>query len=241
MSEFSDYAVEVGEYSDIAIDTHHDSSAIIPVLAYGDTTNGTLKIARGKTTTPTSSNAVITTAGTTPSATRGWYYTTIANPTGAQLGNYVSMTIDDSGNLHIATQDATNGDLYYLYLTYSSSADSGYTLVSCTKVDAENSVGKWTDIKLTDSSKLGLLAGPVISYLDATNINSKKAVKAAFVNSASAAATGVWDHMVAPVTYAGYDEKTSLVLSAYDGASVLSRIGIGYKSASFATAFMRSE
>src|SRR5574344_1337711 len=249
VSAFSDYEVEVGEQSDIVIDTVKataDSSSITPVIAYCDSTNGTLKIARGKSTAPTTTGAVITSAGTTPSATRGWYYTTIdKTASDITLGGYVSMAIDAGGNLHIATQDTTNGDLYYLYLTYSGNADNGYTLVSCTKVDSENSVGKWTDIKLTSSSGTssvyGLECYPVISYLDATNVNSKKAVKVAFVNSATSATAGVWDHMTAPLTYSGYDEKTSLVLSAYDGTSVKSRLGIGYKSASFATAFMRSE
>ena len=255
---YSDYAANVGKYSDIVLDTVNGGSAAspIPVIAYCVTNVSSgevsLRIARGKSTSPSTSGAVVTTEGTTPtSVTRGWYYTDVTSsssnliPSGVQLGNYVSMAIDAGGNLHIATQDAENGDLYYIYLTYSSSADSGYTVAACCKVDSANSVGKWNDIKLEASSGSGSLYGlkcsPVISYLDATNIENKKAVKTAFVASSTSATAGVWEHMTAPATYAANDEKTSLVLSALDSGSTSCKLGIGYQSASFATAFLRGE
>lgn len=254
---YSDYAANVGKYSDIVLDTVNGGSAAspIPVIAYCVTnvSNGdvSLRIARGKTTAPTTTGAVVTSEGTTPTATRGWYYTDVTSetssliPDGVQLGNYVSMAIDGGGNLHIATQDAENGDLYYVYLTYSSSADSGYSVAACYKVDSANSVGKWTDIKLESSSGSGSVYGlkcsPVISYLDATNIENKKAVKTAFVSSSTSATSGIWEHMTSPATYAANDEKSSLVLSALDSGSVSCKLGIGYQSASFATAFLRGE
>ncbi|WP_407425168.1 hypothetical protein [Treponema sp.] len=255
---YSDYAANVGKYSDIVLDTVNGGSAAspIPVIAYCVTnvSNGdvSLRIARGKSTAPSTTGAVVTSEGTTPTGvTRGWYYTdvTASNssliPSGVQLGNYVSMAIDATGNLHIATQDAEDGDLYYIYLTYSSAADSGYTVAACCKVDSANSVGKWTDIKLESSSGSGSVYGlkcaPVISYLDATNIENKKAVKTAFVSSSTSATSGIWEHMTSPATYAANDEKSSLVLSALDSGSVSCKLGIGYQSASFATAFLRGE
>ena len=255
---YSDYAANVGKYSDIVLDTVNGGSdaSPIPVIAYSviDVSSGdvSLRIARGKSTAPSTTGAVVTSEGTTPTnVTRGWYYTDVtpANssliPSGVQLGNYVSMAIDAGGNLHIATQDAEDGDLYYIYLTYSSSADSGYTVAACYKVDSANSVGKWTDIKLESSSGTdsvyGLKCSPVISYLDATNIENKKAIKTAFVASSTNATDGVWEHMTAPATYAANDEKSSLVLSALDSGNTSCKLGIGYQSASFATAFLRGE
>ncbi len=237
----------VGKYSDIGF----ANSSGYPVIAYSDDTNNVLKIAVANAIRPqnSASSAFYSDGNTNPTESDAWTKTTVQNLLDVTLGKYVTMAVDSVETngyygLHIATQDSSNGDLYYLYLTMNSEK-TAYEIQACIKVDSANSVGKWTCIKLTDSSKSGLLAKPVISYIDGTNQETLKAIKTAFVTEAKSMTEGTWEHMTVPCVSAGEDFRTTLAINGTtgvtDGDSKSSRFGIGYKSNYLDVVFLRGE
>ena len=86
---------DVGVWSDIQIDDigGTDTTDWRPVIAYYDTTNKALKVARGNSKQP--------------SGTAQWTKQTV--PLSSNIGEYVSMKIDASGNLHIAAYKNSTG------------------------------------------------------------------------------------------------------------------------------------
>lgn len=240
-SSITAYGDNVGKYSDIVV-----NSSGYPIIAYSDETNNVLKVAypsgsgSGSMYLPKNTSGYAMKSSTTnPTSANAWSYITVtgtdSSGTALQLGKYTSLAIDGSNNLHIATQDSRNGDLYYVYIPCSSGTTYGTPVI--TKIDSTNSVGKWTDIKLTTSSSTGLSAGPVISYLDSTNVETLKAVKVAYYDTTNS----VWETMTVPAVSSAVDERTTLVVEAVDGDSVTSKLGIGYKSNYLDTAFLRGE
>lgn len=214
-----------GQWSDIKIVAKNNTA--IPVIAYyvsDGIGSGTVKIAQGKSTAPQSNSST------------GWTYSTVSKPSGANdFGRYVSMEMDSSGGLHITAQDATNGILYYGYLT---ETNGEYSLDSngWQAVDSTNSVGRWTDIKLEDSSQTGLNCKPVITYQNAGKLNTVEAIKIAYLDFENS-----WEAQTSPTVFEPNDEKLSLVITANDTNNVKNRYAIGFNSNQFAVDFLRDE
>ena len=104
------------------------------------------------------------------------------------------------------------------------------------KIDATSSVGRWTDIKLADSSKTGLDAKPVVTYMDATKLDTTQAVKVAFVEDET------WESMTAPSEkQAGSQYKMSLVVDVLDKNNKSNKLAVGFNSDMFAVDFLRGE
>ena len=114
------------------------------------------------------------------------------------VGQYVSMTIDSSGGIHIAAFDANGSDLKYIYLT--SYNATTYTEVT---VDAAGSVGNWTSIKINNENK------PVIAYYNATETGGHDAIKLAIsrnvvgsvtagIDSSTDYTSTGWEYMTIP-------------------------------------------
>ncbi|MCR4743037.1 MAG: hypothetical protein K5866_09240, partial [Treponema sp.] len=225
---------DVGEYSAIKID--NSGAEPIPVVAYYDKQNKKLKIARGSSTAPVSERyggTIGTGADETP-----WIYTTVTSPSGcSDFGRYVSMEMDNSGNLHIAAQDVTNGILYYGLFTLS--GDSTYKLSggSWTAVDSTSSVGRWNDIKLENYAGTSMATcKPVITYQNASRLNTTSALKIAYVD-----ANGDWEAMTSPSVYEAQDSKLSTIVTAIDKENVTNRYAIGFNSTVLAVDFLRGE
>ena len=225
---------DVGEYSAIKID--NSGAEPIPVVAYYDKQNKQLKIARGGSSAPVSKRyggAIGTGADASP-----WTYTTVTSPSGSSdFGRYVSMEMDNSGNLHIAAQDVTNGILYYGLFTLS--GDSTYELSggSWTAVDSTSSVGRWNDIKLENYAGTSMATcKPVITYQDASRLNTTAAVKIAFVDE-----SGSWEAMTSPSVFEAQDSKLSTIVTAIDKDNITNRFAIGFNSTELAVDFLRNE
>lgn len=225
---------DVGEYSAIKID--NSGAEPIPVVAYYDKQNKQLKIARGGSSAPVSKRyggAIGTGADASP-----WIYTTVTSPSGSSdFGRYVSMEMDNSGNLHIAAQDVTNGILYYGLFTLS--GDSTYELSggSWTAVDSTSSVGRWNDIKLENYAGTSMATcKPVITYQDASRLNTTAAVKIAFVDE-----SGSWEAMTSPSLFEAQDSKLSTIVTAIDKDNITNRFAIGFNSTELAVDFLRNE
>ena len=88
------------------------------------------------------------------------------------VGQYVSMTVDTNGGIHIAAFDSNGSDLKYIYLTSYDAEE--FTEMT---VDAAGSVGNWTSIKINNENK------PVIAYYNATETGGRDAIKLAVANN----------------------------------------------------------
>ena len=172
-----------------------------------------------------------------PKGADDWTIADIPSPAGtSNFGRYVSMEVGTDGELHITAQDVTNGILYYGCFKSDNSK-----VVDWTKVDATSSVGRWTDIKLEDSTQSGLLAGPVITYMDASKLNTVDAVKVAYISSVTSATEGTFDAMTDPAKYEASDEKLSIVTTALDSAGKTNKLAVGINSSVLAVDFLRGE
>lgn len=215
---------DVGKWSDIKVLLEKDGTPV-PVVAYYVTkssTSGILRLAKGTSTAPLLNNDT------------NWTYKDVNSPSGVRdFGRYVSMEIDSSGGLHIVCQDAIAGVLYYGYFAdgIAENPTGGWK-----KIDATSSVGRWTDIKLADSSKTGLDAKPVVTYMDATKLDTTQAVKVAFVEDET------WESMTAPSEkQAGSQYKMSLVVDVLDKNNKSNKLAVGFNSDMFAVDFLRGE
>lgn len=119
-------------------------------------------------------------------------------------GWYVSMFIETDGNagtddpIHIAAYDTVNADLRYIYLDSYTSTSS-----ESARVDAVNSVGIYTDIKVHSGV-------PYIAYYNNSENGTRDSIKLAKFNGDPAVSvtdgaalsgyfTGDWDVMTVPV------------------------------------------
>jgi len=223
---------DVGEYSAIKID--NSGTEPIPVVAYYDKQNKKLKIARGSSSAPVSKRyggTIGTGADETP-----WTYTSVTSPAGSSdFGRYVSMEMDNSGNLHIAAQDVTNGKLYYGMFT--KSGNSYEISDSWVAVDSTSSVGRWNDIKLENYAGNSMATcKPVITYQDASRLNTTSALKIAYVD-----ANGSWEAMTSPSVYEAQDAKLSTIVTAVDKTNKTDKYAIGFNSTELAVDFLRGE
>ena len=224
---------DVGEYSAIKID--NSGTEPIPVVAYYDKQNKKLKIARGGSSAPVSKRyggTIGTGADASP-----WTYTTVTSPSGcSDFGRYVSMEMDNSGNLHIVAQDVTNGKLYYGMFTKESNGTYNIS-ASWVAVDSTSSVGRWNDIKLENYAGNSMTTcKPVITYQDASRLNTTAAVKIAYLDT-----NGSWEAMTSPSLYESKDSKLSTIVSAIDKNNITNRYAIGINSTDLAVDFLRGE
>ena len=215
---------DVGKWSDIKV-LFEKGGIPVPVVAYyvsKSSTSGILRLAKGTSTAPLLNDNT------------NWTYKDVNSPSGVRdFGRYVSMEIDSSGGLHIVCQDAIAGVLYYGYFAdgIAENPTGGWK-----KIDATSSVGRWTDIKLADSSKTGLDAKPVVTYMDATKLDTTQAVKVAFVEDET------WESMTAPSEkQAGSQYKMSLVVDVLDEEKKSNKLAVGFNSDMFAVDFLRGE
>lgn len=215
---------DVGKWSDIKVLLEKGGTPV-PVVAYyvsKSSTSGILRLAKGTSTAPLHNDDT------------NWTYKDVNSPSGVRdFGRYVSMEIDSSGGLHIVCQDAIAGVLYYGYFAdgIAENPTGGWK-----KIDATSSVGRWADIKLADSSKTGLDAKPVVTYMDATKLDTTQAVKVAFVEDET------WESMTAPSEkQAGSQYKMSLVVDVLDKNNKSNKLAVGFNSDMFAVDFLRGE
>lgn len=164
------------------------------VIVYFDETAGQLKLRY--------SNAAVD--GSSPTAAVAWTTSSVTFPD--YVGNYVSMQIDSDGGIHIAALDTADSDLSYMYLA----AYNSTTLKHVT-VDAANSVGNWTQLKIKETgSGANKEIFPYIAYYNSSETGSRDSIKLAYVNSgitssnvpegvdANGEVTGGWESMTVP-------------------------------------------
>jgi len=215
---------DVGTWSDVKVDL--STGTPIPVVTYYNKTDGKLYIVRATKTIPTK-------------AADWGTPIEVARPSDSNdFGRYVSMEMSSNGDLFITAQDADSAKLYYMHyiFTKDGSGNGGtYSRDVITCVDAVNGAGRWTDIKLTDSSETGYDAGPVIIHQDPTRLNSKNALKTCIL------VDGKWDSMTVPAKTEPEDTKLSLVLSALDPDGKTDDIAVGYNSNMLCVDFLRGE
>ena len=231
---------EVGEWSDILV----DPATKYPVIIYYNKTEKSLEVAVGKTYFPTHEGNVVKNGSAYNSATDhsedGWMkYKGITPNSKADFGRYVSATMDASGNLHVAAQDATNAKLYYLFLEKTNNYKPKYTVI----VDATSGAGRWTDIELTDASK-STPEGckPVISYINTSYLGTTQGVKVAYLESVSETTLN-FENMTDPAKWQAGDQRTSVLPDVKEtkGASSKAIVGVGFNSDMLALDFLRGE
>ncbi len=237
--------LDVGRWSSIAIDTSNSA----PIVAYYDathkqlwlaTSNGSGSGVTGANTAaarlsyPINNNSPVLTGDAT-SATQGNAWTRIKvggdENDKLRLGQYVSMVVDSSNNLHIACYGTGGGNKLY-YIKGTKTSYGNYTFTT-TCVDP-NGAGTWTDIKLEGNN-------PVISYYDPSNDSSESAIKVAYFDGTQ------WDHMAAPLSSSAISDRVTLALDITDGTSLAtatannSKLAVGYVSSRFDCVYLRKE
>ncbi|MFW6364307.1 MAG: hypothetical protein ACOC0D_10720, partial [Spirochaeta sp.] len=177
-------ATSASRYFDFAVtDDFH------VVVLYYDEADGRMKLRY-------SNDAV---DGSNPTETVAWVDSAITFPD--YIGNYVSMTLDSTGGIHIAAYDSSDADLVYMYIPAYDSAD-----LSIATVDAAFSVGQWTDIEVKED---GGQVIPYIAYFNSSESGQRDSIKLAYSNSAITAVnvpdgvdtngtTGEWEYMNVP-------------------------------------------
>ena len=230
------FTEEAGEWSDVEIDiaggtvgsgedapTSGDDNPI-PVITYYNKTNKQLELVRGKNSAPDGKDE--------------WVKFNLSRPDKSKnFGRYVSTDMDNAGNLYIVAQDVTKGgSLYYGFVSYSeyTNTTGGEITVSWQCVDLESNA-VWTDIKLTDYSKTGSAAEPVVSYMNNSEPDSNLCVKVAYLENDK------WDAMITPTMYGYREEKLSVVSNVKDKGSITNKLAVGINSSMLAVDFLRGE
>jgi hypothetical protein len=186
---------------------------------YYDTTNSTLKIARGNSSQP--------------NGTAEW---TISNvfkdddPNRTDVGYYVTMKMDSSGNIHAVAYRISTGDLIYLYAPNVDGTGS-YTFNYSEIVDSNGAVGSWCDIDLVGTT-------PYISYLTAGGIGTFQGLKFAYKTG------GNWEYGVVATNSIVKDGRTSVVARPTSAAWVNAtqgKVAIAYVSGNFDLVILEDE
>lgn len=230
------FTEEAGEWSDVEIDIaggtvgsgeDAPTSGVdnpIPVITYYNKTNKQLELVRGKNSAPDGKDE--------------WVKFNLSRPDKSKnFGRYVSTDMDNDGNLYIVAQDVTKGgSLYYGFVSYSeyTNTTGGEITVSWQCVDS-GSNAVWTDIKLTDYSKTGSAAEPVVSYMNNSEPDSNLCVKVAYLENDK------WDAMITPTMYGYREEKLSVVSNVKDKGSITNKLAVGINSSMLAVDFLRGE
>ena len=218
------FTEEAGEWSDVEIDITGGENSPIPVITYYNKTNKCLELVRGK--------------NSAPKGKEEWVKFNLSRPDKSKnFGRYVSTDMDNDGNLYIVAQDVTKGgSLYYGFVDYSkyTNTTGGEITVSWQCVDSESNA-VWTDIKLTDYSKTGSAAEPVVSYMNNSEPDSNLCVKVAYLENDK------WDAMITPTMYGYREEKLSVVSNVKDKGSITNKLAVGINSSMLAVDFLRGE
>ncbi|MBN1648626.1 MAG: hypothetical protein JW874_11395 [Spirochaetales bacterium] len=197
---------DVGLYSDIAVDSSGN-----PFIVYYDTTNQRLKIAYASDDDPNTSGE--------------WTITTI-NSGVTYYGEYVSVAVDATGNIHIATYRNATGDL--LYLTAASVAAASF---SVTTVDDDGAVGVWPEISIVGGN-------PYISYINSSQASTFYGLKYAYLNGSD------WEVGTVPVEVSVASIRTGIVpkpSGATLGAAEDYTVAVGYSAGYYYFARLRPE
>ena len=235
-TKITTFTEEAGEWSDVEIDiaggtvgsgedapTSGDDNPI-PVITYYNKTNKQLELVRGKNSAPDGKDE--------------WVKFNLSRPDKSKnFGRYVSTDMDNAGNLYIVAQDVTKGgSLYYGFVSYSeyTNTTGGEITVSWQCVDLESNA-VWTDIKLTDYSKTGSAAEPVVSYMNNSEPDSNLCVKVAYLENEK------WDAIITPTMYGYREEKLSVVSNVKDKGSITNKLAVGINSSMLAVDFLRGE
>jgi hypothetical protein len=210
----------VGLYSAIDI-----NAAGQPRVMYYDISNQTLKLARF-------TNATVSQATLNNGA--NWTVQNVFQGTDVNslyTGQYVSMKVDSTGNVHASFFRNSTGDLQYI-----SGSTGGTDLGSASiLIDEEGSVGKWTDLDLDAANN------PVISYLNNAATGTFEGVKfAAYDNSPFSTTDDMWDYMTVPMVNSVEETRTS---ANVDPTSTVApwQNGDGSASYSYAVGFNSSD
>jgi len=126
------------------------------------------------------------------------YFSTPAVISSKFIGSYVSIAVENvtaaADPIHIAAHDSSGADLTYIRLdSYESDRDTSGEIIEVT-VDANLSVGIWTDIAVNDSGT------PYIGYYNNSQTGTKDSVKVAWFLGDSSTATDGFDYTTDEVT-----------------------------------------
>jgi hypothetical protein len=215
---------DVGLWSSIQLDTSGgaDATAPIPVIMYYDSTNSTLKIARGNNSAPGNS-----TEWTVAEVFRA------DDPYRGTAGYYVDMKLDASGNVHAVAYRVSTGDLLYITATNVDGGGGGYTFSYSEIVDSEGAVGSWADLDLVGST-------PYISYLSGNGIGTFAGLKMAYFDTVA----GAWEHSVVATDSIVESMRTSIIARPSSGAWVTStkgKVAIGYGGGTYNLVILEDE
>jgi len=187
-----DNSWDAGLWSDIQIDAVGGTDAVgtgyRPVVVFYDTTDKTLKLARGN--------------NDMPSQTSEWTIQNILS-SDSFTGTYVSMKIDSAGNLHISAFKSSTGDLIYMYadnIDGTLAAGTNDYDFTVTTVDSDGAVGSWTDMEMNGTN-------PMVGYMNNSMLGTFDGIKVAYYDTA----LGAWENQVVPAGSAVYDGRVSLV------------------------------
>lgn len=151
--------------------------------------------------------------GSTPNTAVTW--TTLTDVEFPEyVGQYVSLTLDDTNGIHIAAFDSLDADLKYMYLTaYNADAVVAHT------IDAAASVGLWTNISIRGNI-------PYIAYYNSSEAGQRDSIKLAYSNNAVGSVTaGVEDGFVTN----GWETLTVPSLSpAQGGGPRFKQVNLGF-------------
>ena len=177
-------ALNVGQYSDIGI----DATSSVPVIAYYDTTNARLMVARGQSANPTSS---------------AQWDKFQATADGSAIGKYVSMKIQGT-TLHIAAYQESDGNLMYIRGTWDGS--TYHFTADPVAIDSLGSVGQWCDLALDAGNR------PLVSYIDASNVETYKGLKVAYLRGSATdpEVQANWEYATVPANAAVSSARTGL-------------------------------
>ncbi len=216
----SDSGDDVGQYLDIQMDPDDN----VPVIVYYDTTNKTLKIARGQNSQPNGSAQ--------------WNIINVL-PVNSFSGQYVTMKTGSNGDLFIAYYKVSTGDLMFIHASDVDGTGSGvqYSFDDPVIVDSEGAVGPWADIFLVDGT-------PVISYINATQAGTFSGLKLArYTGDESSWEDDTdWESEIIPAESAVYNKRTNIVgLDTGDVTGDNWNVAIGYASSRFDLVYRQLE
>jgi hypothetical protein len=132
--------IYIGLYASLALNNDN-----IPLISYYDAINGDLKLARCNSSINCSSPTIMTV------------------DSAGDVGAYLSLELDSSGNPVISYQDVTNGDLKLARCNNSIDCLAPFILT----IDSTGVVGIWSSLELDETDS------PYIAYWDSTNQDLK--------------------------------------------------------------------
>ena len=204
---------DVGQWSSIQVDPDDG----YPVILYSDTTNRTMKIARGLSTQPV--------------GIAGWSIQNVLS-SDSFSGNYVTMVMDSLGDIHAIYYKTSTGDLQYIH---ASDVDGGATYIfdSPVTIDSEGAVGSWCDITFLNGK-------PVVSYLNSSMVGTFSGMKYAIYegDGSSWIDSSDWEYGIVPADSVVGDGRSNIEAST---TASWGSIAIGFGSGTFDLVYLKSE